>query len=344
MRKLSGRKCSVKNRRGFTLIELLVVIAIIAILIALLLPAVQQAREAARRTQCKNNLKQLALAAHNFEDTYKYFPIGIVRIQNPAFPTLPQQITPNNRRYAMMHQLLPYLEQPALFQWYDQLTFNNNRKDRLPDGTYGADWTGNWFHKQTFPGLMCPSNPVGALNVAVDPVDSGLYALTSYYGCAGYRSYPRCTAGRPSLCHDPVLNPDSLEGMFYQNKTLGFRDCTDGTTNTIFMAERDYVDRNLDASGVDKMTDWGWVWFGAQADAFLATSVPINFKLPADIATNPNQQRLFEDRFNAIGSNHVGGAQVAMTDGSVRFVSENISNLVFVALGSRSGGEVPGEF
>ena len=103
-------------RNGFTLIELLVVIAIIAILIALLLPAVQQAREAARRTQCKNNMKQLGLAVHNFESTYGKLPYGMLRRDNtgwghPSFGIVGEQ----DRRYALHFQLLPFIEQPALF-------------------------------------------------------------------------------------------------------------------------------------------------------------------------------------------------------------------------------------
>lgn len=108
IRRLRSSQCS--SRLGFTLVELLVVIAIIGILVALLLPAVQAAREAARRAQCSNNLKQLALATHNFHDTFKKFPYGMLRRQPPEWPHPEEGLAGQNRRYGLMHQLLPYVE------------------------------------------------------------------------------------------------------------------------------------------------------------------------------------------------------------------------------------------
>ena len=133
--------------RGFTLVELLVVIAIIGILVGLLLPAVQAAREAARRMQCSNNLKQLGLAVHLHHDVHKKFPYGILRNDgNFPHPDLgkPGTPPPQNRRYALMYQLLPFIEQTALWNKYDQFNFNINRKDPV---TLGPDWTGNFFLK-----------------------------------------------------------------------------------------------------------------------------------------------------------------------------------------------------
>ncbi|MCA9194588.1 MAG: DUF1559 domain-containing protein [Planctomycetales bacterium] len=334
------------RRAGFTLVELLVVIAIIGILVGLLLPAVQAAREAARRTQCLNQLKQLGLACHNFESTYKVFPYGYLRNQglsdprDSAFNPFPE--SPTNRRYSMMWQLLPFMEQAPLYGRFDQLVFNNNRKARLPDGSLGPDWTGDFFLKQAFPGLMCPSNPVGPLNVAVDGSESGRYAITSYMGCAGFRSYPRCNAAFPSLCWDPVTNPQQYGGMFYRNKRYKHGQISDGTSNTIMLGERHIFDPVFDQYAGDLMTDWGWVWFGAEADTFLSTGARINFRFPTTWPTldTATQTQMFYDRFSAFGSGHVGGAQFTLADGSTRFMSENLSNSVLVALGSRAGGEV----
>jgi hypothetical protein len=185
--------------------------------------------------------------------------------------------------------------------------------------------------------------------LCANPANSGRYAITSYMGCAGFRSYPRCngcTAARPGLCFHPTFNPRQLAGMWHQNKRIRIRDCIDGTSNTIFLAERHVWDPVFDTQTGDRLADWGWVWFGAQGDAFLATGVKINFNLPANWSSldGGTQQRLFDDRINAMGSGHAGGCQVAMTDGAVRFLNESISTLVFIALGSRAGGETLGEF
>ncbi|MGE0755669.1 MAG: DUF1559 domain-containing protein [Pirellulaceae bacterium] len=332
------------TRSGFTLVELLVVIAIIGILVSLLLPAVQAAREAARRMQCSNNLKQLGLAVHLFHDRSKKLPYGILRNQGASTATItgapcsstqrrtfasPEPPDPANAanfpRYALMHQLLEFMEQGNLWQRWNIYVYNNNSPNP-GTATYATR-----FVKELFPTMHCPSNPVGTgLNQTTTATDTnnGRYALTSYYGCSGTTSYPGNNASRPSLswCHD---------GMFTRNERYNFAAVLDGLSNTIMLGERHYFDINFDKLSGDVIKDWGWVWFGGEADAHLSTLAPINFKFPATGAT----QLDFDARINAFGSAHPGGAQFAMGDGSVRFISQTIAMTTYRALGTRAGGE-----
>jgi hypothetical protein len=196
--------------------------------------------------------------------------------------------------------------------------------------------------------MMCPSNPAGPLSSAAvvgDDADDNQYAITSYFTCAGFRAYPRSNDTRPSH-QNSDLNPKALNGMFRQNIRRKFRDATDGTSNTILLSERKIFDPVFDALTGDKIADWGWTWFGAQGDCFLGTGVKINMVLPANLAslTSAEQTQLYEDRINSMGSMHVGGCHVALADGSVRFLSENISSITLLGMGSMSNGEVLGEF
>jgi type II secretory pathway pseudopilin PulG len=344
---------------------LLVVIAIIAILIALLLPAVQQAREAARRTQCKNHLKQLGLAVHNFEETFGKLPYGMLRADgtrwgHPNWGELPEQ----NRRYALQIQLLPYIDQAALFNWFDQLNFSNNQKQRLPDGTYGADWVPEWFHRQPVAIFKCPSNVGSEWNQSHSAASNGRYSRCDYFGCAGRRGYPGYYDLGPSLwnpfgpgtAHPDATIPGSKtsmnsawsDGIFTRNRQFRLRDNTDGTSNTIMLCERSYYDPVFDRCGPETgwsttmIGNWGWWSFGAEGNVFLGTGVPINMRIQ-DCVEYLNRVR-YDDRINAMGSMHVGGCHVTLVDGSVRFLSENISAIVFNALGTRAGSEVIGEF
>jgi len=327
-----------RARLGFTLIELLVVIAIIAILIGLLLPAVQKVREAAARIKCTNNLKQFVTAAHNYHSSYDTFPYGLYRVQNPEFPADPKQPTNalgQNPRFALMLQLLPYIEQDALAKRWNMYDFNANRRDEN-----GIDFGPGWyFLKQTVPTFACPSQPFSEMRSRPSSPPDGLYAINSYYGAAGTRSYPRRATGRPALSQ-------FRDGVFDQNRQYGVTAVTDGTTNTLMFGERHYYDPIFDSVTGDRIADWGWVWFGAQGDAFLGTNVRINFKLPANFAslTGGEQTLLFEDRINAFGSGHTGGANFALADGSVRFIRDAISPVTFLQLGTRAGGEVVGDY
>ncbi|AMV22972.1 hypothetical protein VT84_01080 [Gemmata sp. SH-PL17] len=324
----------VRSRVAFTLIELLVVIAIIAILIGLLLPAVQKVREAAARMTCSNNLKQLGIACHSYQSAYDKLPYGILRDQkntgNPlAHWPSPEQPNAQNqyRRFALMHQLLPYIEQEALFRRWNDYDFNANRRDEN-----GVDFGPGWyFQKQQVKTLICPSNP----NASNSLNPAGQYFITHYLGSAGTRGYNRggYTGGiavRPS-------HFDYQDGVFVQNKQFSLLAITDGTSNTLLIGERHYFDPEFDK--YDPITDWGWCWFGGTADVFLGTSVRINYRwAPGKLATATDVD--VEDRMNAYGSGHTGGANFALSDGSVRFIRDSIDLPTLQKLGTRAGGEV----
>ncbi len=271
------------RRHGFTLIELLVVIAIIAVLIALLLPAVQQAREAARRSQCKNNQKQMAIALHNYHDTHGAFPIG-----NLA-----------NINFTMQDYILPYIDQANV---YNRMNFNYN---------------GNCFNINTsdiyasrVPSYVCPTDPLATTPGAYPGL--GNFLVGSYFGTMG-------TA------------PATKTGMFYSSSagpTVKMRDVTDGTSNTLLFGER----------GMPTDGQFGWVLCGygnnndGEADNLLTTATGLA-KGDASGAHN-----------NHYWSYHTGGAHFALGDGSVRFLSVNMSFTTFQAVSTKAGGEVIGEF
>jgi prepilin-type N-terminal cleavage/methylation domain-containing protein/prepilin-type processing-associated H-X9-DG protein len=319
-----------KRRSGFTLIELLVVIAIIGVLIALLLPAVQSAREAARRAHCLNNLKQLGLSTHNYESTHGVFPPGQMRMQFAAMPRF--------RGFSLFVNLLPYMEQQPL---YDRWNF--------ADPLQNAD--GMTSNAATILGaLICPSD-----EIPENPVASGSrwYAIGSYGGSAGTRSHPPAAITADGIFH--ATGPASP-----QFRQVRISEVRDGLSNTLLFGERDHFDPNYDSffpAGwvTEPMGQWGW-WapsggqFGL-SDVTMSTFAPINYRVPFSHANRPGGVGGAADfapydalRVSAFGSRHPGGANFAMADGSVRFIKQTIAADVFRALGTRKGGEVvPGD-
>ena len=324
------------RRQAFTLIELLVVIAIIAILIALLLPAVQQAREAARRTQCKNQLKQIGLAIHNYESTHRCFPPGQIRVGYAAQPRV--------RGWSMFVQLLPYFEQGPLYNKWDF-------SDPLANETNGNTAV-------ILPVLICPSET--QLENPFTKPSGARYALTSYGGNGGTQSHPpgSTTGDGVFAGTGPVIaTPPTV-----QHSVVEIRHVVDGTSNTLLVGERSHLDANYDtffAGGyaTNPMSGWGyWSPAGGQfglTDVTMSTLGPINYRLPFNFANKPGSISSAASldastecikRLCAFGSQHTGGANMALCDGSVRTVSENIDMGTLKSLGTRNGGEVVGEF
>lgn len=305
-------------RRGFTLIELLVVIAIIAILIALLLPAVQQAREAARRSQCKNNFKQIGLATHNYHDTFRIFPSGLLIWNTPPG----QQNPPQFRSVSLFAQMLSQIDQGALANQWDSTEPRNN----VTSGRTAV----------VLQVLVCPSDilspPVATVFPMFNPAGEK-FAMTSYGGSGGIQSY-----------HP---NRGTLDGIFFRNSAVRIAEVTDGLSSTLLFGERFHRDDQYDANAgtFNRMNSWG-LWAPTSGlpgvgDVTLGTLIPINYRHPAGQAVNAT----FEDRrITAFGSGHVGGAQFTLADGSARFISENISLTILQQLSTRFKGEVVGDF
>ena len=311
-----SRRC-----RGFTLVELLVVIAIIAVLIGLLLPAVQTVREAARRASCTNNLKQLATAADHFHNDHGKFPTGA---------RLPVYVGDRpNGGINLMIELLPYIEQSNTFERWD---YNDNRKN-VAGGTTATQ-------AQVIRILLCPSDPlpehvVHVTAEAAPPWSWGFYAMTSYGGNAGMRSFhPGDPPAFPRLTRDGIFSLDS---------SVRLADITDGTSNTFLFGERFHPDPEFErrkplffptVGPLDGWGKWGFVAKGI-GHVTLHTAAPIDYRVPPE-----GDYSAVENRLCAFGSGHPGGANFAFADGSVRFLSDRTPLPILQALCTRRSGEV----
>tara|TARA_R110002111_G_scaffold117466_1_gene179433 strand:- start:26519 stop:27532 length:1014 start_codon:yes stop_codon:yes gene_type:complete len=330
------------HKRGFTLIELLVVIAIIAILIALLLPAVQQAREAARRSTCKNHLKQIGLAIHNYHDTFLRFPIG----EQAGF------IRPNWRA-----PILPYLDQaPA----YNLMNFDISTATggfmsaNTGSGSYGygaGSGTNEVLKTLRVPVYNCPSSPHS--NVSNDNgmnnADQG--QTMDYVGIAGSTPDP---AGRTNVCS--VAGAGYGNGTYCNNGLLApndsflMRDVKDGTSNTVIVAEQ-----SGQVNGQDGRSNYYGGWSGMGTASKMPSlgsgsnwgsgTTTVMYSINSFWKSGgPTEASVPYGANTIIGSYHTGGTHVLLTDGAVRFVSENVDFGTLANLCSRNDGEVLGEF
>ncbi|WP_437192968.1 DUF1559 domain-containing protein [Planctomicrobium sp. SH527] len=308
------------RRSGFTLIELLVVIAIIAILIALLLPAVQQAREAARRSQCKNNLKQFGLALHNYHDTFLRLPPGAITSNWIGWGTM----------------LLPYIDQTPLYQ---SIGTNNgfNTTWTQAANSSGALHVRDVLAKTPLSGFQCPSDTMGGINTRMYD-----YATSNYVANVGHLFEPTATAAEQKYV-----------GPFLMNISIPFSKVIDGLTNTVFLGER----KTIGETGTTQPNYFGSVWIGpisatapnnvfpkAASNGWATTTQGRLLSL----VTAPMRNDLYLVNQPTYGQSfsslHVGGAHFLLGDGSVRFVSENVDRTLYRSIGGYMDGELVGEF
>lgn len=337
------------RRPGFTLIELLVVIAIIAILIALLLPAVQQAREAARRTQCKNNLKQIGIALHNYHDNSKMFPPALINGGRSRFA--PQ---PFNLGHTGWMMLMPFIDQAPL---YNKWNANEPSSGVIENGK-PLGGTGNWqvnipVTSQIIPGLMCPTDPAPEIHSSTSAAYLSTDAAPSSYvfsvGRIAENSNNIWSAYKNSTARLPDGRTYRWRCAFGMNGAARIRDIRDGTTNTILIGES--TTNKRDANHIPR---WGQGRHVAVYGRAITELDPghVNhsiYKLNARMCDRS------DGAWSALAncdlryawvfaSDHVGGAQFVLGDGSVRFISENIDMNTWGLLHAINDAEVIGEY
>jgi prepilin-type N-terminal cleavage/methylation domain-containing protein/prepilin-type processing-associated H-X9-DG protein len=336
----------VATKKGFTLIELLVVICIIGILIAMVLPAIQKVREAANRVKCTNNLKQLGLAMHNYHDVQRFFPPGQEMKQGPDYPDVPTKYF----RWSAHTKLLPYLEQTNIYNSLDLVNplFVDDKLDIAPKNVLGVS--------QVLSVFLCPSDwatPLIPITIPPgNPSETGLkFGPTNYVACIGSGAN--------------YGSRNNADGICFIDSKVRMSDITDGTSNTALMSEgllgmggplllsqptqaqipRVYAyfysemkltpDVCLGAKYWDTNALSKWADGEVYCTLYDHGYVP-NSPLWDCIATGYN--------WKAARSNHPGGVNLLLADGSVRFVGNSVDPITWHALGSRAGHEVLGDF
>jgi prepilin-type processing-associated H-X9-DG protein len=311
------------------LIELLVVIAIISVLIALLLPAVQKVREAANRLRCQNNLKQIALALHNYHDSHNVFPPGMFdTIQTDA-------VGPPATRMCWLHVTLPYIEQDNLYKVFQPYFFNTTAI--------------LWPQRETvIPLLMCPSDRAGPKITNGDWGNQGFFG--NYVLCAGNQQF------------GPAGTGTNMNGLFYPKSTVKLGAISDGASNTLLGSELIVVpsyngDDAYTACAANGMDYRGAYYNAEHGGTLFITLNPPNTRVPDHMwnrcsnepAGSPNPVAPCDGCDTAFTrvharSYHSGGVNAVLADGSVRFITNSIIPAIFQALGSRNGGETIGDY
>ena len=331
MRRVPLTRQPQSSRAGFTLIELLVVIAIIAVLIALLLPAVQQAREAARRSQCKNNMKQLGIALHNFHDTYNHLPPG--------------ETDDDQRNWGWSVYILPYLDQAPLYNnmigngmllVYDTqhtgagFTSGTNMDSYSPQDNTNGSAALSTNCATILAAYVCPSDTLPA-------TQSNGFAKSNYCGNLGSNltGQPGCSSGLMGTQYNGVILFDNNNNT---TTFVGLRDITDGTSMTLMVGEVS-VSANVNPVTNANTTSNGAfpVWAGGNPNASCSSYGLGSSMREANSVFFINGLSTGDLSF---GSKHVGGAQFLYADGSVHFLSQNVDvTTIYPGLASRNGGE-----
>jgi prepilin-type N-terminal cleavage/methylation domain-containing protein len=300
-----------RRTSGFTLVELLVVIAIIGILVALLLPAVQSARESARRTQCSNNLKQIGLAIHNFEDKFQRLPPTHINTSS------------NTRGLTIFVVLLPYLEQEALFTQFDLSSDYTAAANVAAYGQNGANLSV----------YQCPTRRTGVKMSDNQPRvgATGDYACTSV-GTSNWQWQWQ----EPSILFGPMIGGHREPGQRYRMR-LGFNDTLDGLSNTAFIGEKHVFIKDIGKGGVSGGSADGNIYLTEQTAWYESHSVR-NMDHPFGLARG-NFDTLASERYKMFGSWHSNVCQFVYGDASVRSLRNNIDRTTLRRLGDRRDGE-----
>jgi prepilin-type N-terminal cleavage/methylation domain-containing protein len=317
----SDRTCETLARRGFTLVELLVVIAIIGILVALLLPAIQAAREAARRMECASHLKQLGLAMLNHHDARGYFPssyistpggvMGAASVDGDAGPG-----------YTCLFSILPYVEETDTMKAFNQLVPAWDPSNAVPATT-------------VIPVFRCPS--VSDASTTYTVKDGGGNALAVFS-----RAHYVASAGQYDVWDDPDADLSGLaNGIFFRNSRIRIADITDGTSHTVMMGEQTPI--HSDSTWVGVVPNAKTCPTPAFAFAGCDEAAPqINVHSGPGLNETPpviHPPNNYVGYVDEMYSEHANGCNVVMADDSTRFVSENVNQLVWLALATRNGGE-----